>query len=71
MHKAKGLEHKHVCIFKPSRLPMILSGKKKQNSKQIQQEYNLAYVAYTRSQDILEFVQEEKEKSGYRDDEEI
>ena len=71
VHKAKGLEHKHVCIFKPSRLPMILSGKKKQNSKQIQQEYNLAYVAYTRSQDILEFVQEEKEKSGYRDDEEI
>jgi superfamily I DNA/RNA helicase len=71
VHKAKGLEHKHVCIYKPSKLPMILSGKKKQSLKQIQQEYNLAYVAYTRSQDILEFIEEEKENRGYRDDEEV
>lgn len=68
VHKAKGLEHPHVCIYKPSKLPMILSGKKKQSSKQIQQEYNLAYVAYTRSQNILEFVEEEK---NVKDDEEV
>ena len=72
VHKAKGLEHPHVCIYKPSKLPMILSGKKrKQSQKQVQQEYNLAYVAYTRSQDILEFVEEEKEKRDYGYDEEV
>jgi superfamily I DNA/RNA helicase len=72
VHKAKGLEHRHVCIYKPSILPMILSGKKKkQSQKQIQQEYNLTYVAYTRSQDILEFIEEEKEKNVYGNDEEF
>ena len=72
VHKAKGLEHPYVCIYKPSKLPMILSGKKKkQSQKQVQQEYNLAYVAYTRSQDILEFIEEEKEKNVYGHDEEF
>jgi len=72
VHKAKGLEHKHVCIYKPSKLPMIFpakKGKKGQTPMQIQQEKNLAYVAYTRSMDKLTIVSEEEEpKHNYKRD---
>jgi superfamily I DNA/RNA helicase len=60
VHKAKGLEHKNVVIYKPSKLPLIISGKGRKVPKfQVQQEYNLAYVAYTRSMDKLIFAEEE------------
>jgi very-short-patch-repair endonuclease len=66
VHKSKGLEANWVCIYKPSTLPLILKprkGKKIPKGAQ-QQEYNLAYVAVTRSQNILEYVIEPKKKSG-------
>lgn len=64
VHKSKGLEHDWVCIYKPSLLPLMLKprkGKRVPKGAQ-QQEFNLAYVAYTRSQNILEFVTEPVKK---------
>lgn len=62
VHKSKGLESRHVCIYKPSKLPftkMMKSKKNGEKSFQYQQELNLVYVAYTRSMDTLTFVQED------------
>jgi superfamily I DNA/RNA helicase len=62
VHKSKGLECHWVSIYKPSLLPLKLTsraGKRVPKGAQ-QQEFNLAYVAYTRSQDTLEFVMEPK-----------
>jgi hypothetical protein len=62
VHKSKGLECPWVSIYKPSTLPLKLSSR---NGKRVpkgaqQQEFNLAYVAFTRAQDTLEFVIEPK-----------
>lgn len=67
VHKAKGLEKRKVVIYKPSKLPMIFksakrSKKRGQSSMQIQQERNLAYVAYTRAMDTLTFAEEGSDK---------
>lgn len=59
VHKAKGLEHEHVSIIHPSKLPLPL---KKAKPFQIQQEKNLTYVAYTRTKHTLEFVKEEEQR---------
>jgi superfamily I DNA/RNA helicase len=69
VHKSKGLEHKHVCIYKPSKLPLVIKPKKgkKGSGFQQQQECNLAYVAYTRSMDQLTFVEEDM-KEGREDE---
>lgn len=66
VHKSKGLEANWVCIYKPSTLPLMLKprkGKRIPKGAQ-QQEFNLTYVAYTRSQNILEFVTEPKKRLG-------
>lgn len=62
VHKSKGLERKHVCIYKPSKLPFIPGMRRNADgsiSYQYQQELNLVYVAYTRSQHQLSFVLED------------
>lgn len=53
VHKAKGLEADNVFIIEPSKLPLLFEGQKQW---QIQQEYNLTYVAYTRAKKNLTFV---------------
>jgi superfamily I DNA/RNA helicase len=74
VHKSKGLEKKHVCIYVPSKLPMLVKGKRTRRTTpggsatpgyQLQQEYNLAYVAYTRAQEILTFVVEDEKERNY------
>lgn len=51
VHRAKGLEADHVTIY----MPEILPYKKFMQGMQAQQERNLAYVADTRSKNILEY----------------
>jgi hypothetical protein len=66
VHKSKGLEKKHVCIYKPSKLPFLPGMRRNKDgsiSFQAQQEKNLAYVAYTRSQYQLTFVDEDKKNA--------
>jgi superfamily I DNA/RNA helicase len=53
VHKAKGLEWDKVWILKPELLPMQ---RKNQKEWEIQQENNIAYVAYTRAKHELVFV---------------
>jgi hypothetical protein len=63
VHKSKGLEKKHVCIYKPSKLPFLPGMRRNKDGSvgyQAQQEKNLAYVAYTRSMHQLTFVDEDK-----------
>lgn len=63
VHKSKGLEHPHVMILKPSILPHVKLMRRNRNgtmSFQCEQEKNLAYVAYTRSQNRLTFIIEDK-----------
>ena len=64
VHKAKGLERKHVCIYIPSTLPMKRKRKPGRTTAVAgdDQENNLAYVAYTRAQEILTFVVEDVKK---------
>ena len=64
VHKAKGLERKHVCIYIPSTLPMKRKRKPGRTTPIAgdDQENNLAYVAYTRAQEILTFVVEDEKK---------
>lgn len=73
VHKSKGLEKKHVCIYKPSKLPFLPGMRKNRDGTpgfQAQQERNLAYVAYTRSMYQLSFVVEDrKEDLSELDDE--
>jgi DNA helicase II / ATP-dependent DNA helicase PcrA len=64
VHKSKGLEHQIVNILKPSKLPMIFGKGKKQPDYQVQQEKNLAYVAYTRSMHTLISVVEDVESNS-------
>lgn len=51
VHKAKGLEHKNVYILRPDLIPAPFA----LSESQIEQEFNLLYVAITRSADCLTF----------------
>jgi superfamily I DNA/RNA helicase len=53
VHKAKGLEANSVYILKPELLPLV---RKNQKDWELEQEYNIQYVAYTRSKNKLVFV---------------
>ncbi len=55
IHKAKGLEAKHVFILRPDLLPAPFA----KTAAAIEQEMNLKYVAVTRSLDKLTFLPEE------------
>ena len=54
IHKAKGLEANNVYIVCNSLMPSEMAKK----DWEIEQEYNLMYVAYTRAKNILGFVDE-------------
>lgn len=54
VHKAKGLEADNVFIACPSLMP----SKRAKLKWEIQQEYNLMYVAYTRARNRLAFLDE-------------
>lgn len=54
IHRAKGLEAGRIIIVRPDLLPHPLA----QRPWEMQQEQNLAYVAYTRSKSELIFVQD-------------
>lgn len=51
-HKSKGLEADNVYIIEPSKMPHPMA----KGQKQLDQEYNLMYVAYTRAKKKLVFV---------------
>ena len=53
-HKSKGLEADRVLILTPSDFPMITKYSK---DWEIQQEYNLKYVAWTRAKKELVFIE--------------
>ena len=59
VHKAKGLEANNVYIICQSLMP----SKSAKKDWEIQQEYNLMYVAYTRAKKTLSFVDE----TGFED----
>jgi len=61
VHRAKGLENPRVFIIKPEKLPLIW---KNQSPTQMQQEMNLRYVAITRAQEELYFVESAPEGDG-------
>ena len=52
-HKSKGLEADRVLILMPSNFPMITKYSKEW---EVQQEYNLKYVAWTRAKKDLVFI---------------
>ena len=54
VHKAKGLEEERVFILKPDLMPHP----KARMGWQLEQEYNIQYVAYSRAKAQLFFVQE-------------
>lgn len=56
VHRAKGLGVDRVFILKPNKLPLVW---KNQRAWEAQQEQNLRYVAITRAQRELYFVNEE------------
>lgn len=58
-HKSKGLENDKVFILLPDKLPMMWKGQK---SWELEQEYNLKYVAITRAKKQLFFVNVDEEK---------
>lgn len=64
IHKAKGLEKDNIFIIEPQNLPLIFH-KKKQQAWEIEQEYNLKYVAVTRAMKRLVVVHGEKTFTGY------
>lgn len=55
VHKAKGLQNDTVYIIRPDLMPLT---RKDQKEWEVQQEYNLMYVAYTRSKNKLVFVKQ-------------
>lgn len=59
VHRAKGLENPRVFIIRPEKLPLVW---KNQTEAQATQEQNLKYVAITRAQSELYFVETEKEE---------
>lgn len=46
VHRAKGLENERVILLQPEKMPLIRKGQK---AWEIEQEYNLLYVALTRA----------------------
>jgi len=56
VHRAKGLEEKRVFILRPDQLPLRYPN---QQSWELEQEYNLRYVALTRAKEALYFVEDE------------
>lgn len=58
VHRAKGLENPRVFIIHPEKLPLVW---KNQTPAQAQQELNLRYVAITRAQSELFYVQTDQE----------
>lgn len=59
IHKAKGLEADNIFIIALDKLPLKRAMK---NPIQAQQEWNLAYVAYTRAKSALYLVNEQTSK---------
>jgi ATP-dependent exoDNAse (exonuclease V) beta subunit len=57
IHRAKGLEAERVFILRPDKLPLQL---RNPQQWQTEQEWNLRYVALTRSKHYLCFVHQEK-----------
>ena len=57
IHRAKGLEADNVFILHPEKLPHPMATL----DWEIEQEYNIKYVAITRSMDTLYFVETENE----------
>ena len=55
IHKAKGAEAERVFILQPDLIPHPMA-LKSGNQESIQQEYNIKYVALTRSKSELYFV---------------
>lgn len=58
VHRSKGLENPRVFIVYPEKLPLVW---KNQSEAQYEQERNLEYVAITRAQSELYFVETEKD----------
>lgn len=71
IHRAKGLENDRIFILYPEKLPLKW---KNQKESELEQEYNICFVAYTRSKKSLFLVRENKkslaEMDGDTDDEE-
>ena len=61
VHKAKGLEADKVWILYPSLMP----SKNASLQWELEQEYNLMYVAYTRAKNVLGFIAEDKSSSRF------
>lgn len=60
-HKSKGLENERVFILLPDKLPLQWKG---QQDWELEQEYNLRYVAITRAKKQLYWVNVAEEKLG-------
>lgn len=61
VHRAKGLEAQNVFIIEPEKLPLTWKG---QRDWQYVQEENLRYVAITRVQNTLTFVETSKKEGA-------
>lgn len=57
VHRAKGLESDSVWILKEECMPLT---KRIRKEWQMEQEWNLRYVALTRSKNVLRFIEEEE-----------
>lgn len=57
VHRAKGLEERRVFILRPDQLPLKWQNQRKW---ELEQEYNLHYVALTRAKEALYFITNEK-----------
>lgn len=55
IHRAKGLENDRVFILYPEKLPLTW---KNQKRHELDQEYNVAFVAYSRAKKTLVMVRE-------------
>lgn len=57
VHRVKGSQERRVFILKPEQLPLLW---KNQQEWELEQEYNLKYVALTRATEALYFITDEK-----------
>jgi superfamily I DNA/RNA helicase len=53
IHKAKGLEARHVVLLGPEMIPHPMARRSPNPVQAIRQEMNIKYVAFTRAMDIL------------------
>lgn len=60
IHRAKGLENDTVFILYPEKLPLTW---KKQKPHELEQEYNIAFVAHTRAKKTLVMVRQSEKPS--------